>query len=177
MIKTIAWLALAAIVLLLGYAATRPDTFRVERSTTIRASSERLFPLINDLHQFNLWNPYNRRDPAMKTEYSGPDVGPGARYGWQGNKTVGRGSIGITSTNEPASVTIQLDMWEPFEGHNTVVFSLVPEDAGSTRVTWAMHGPSNFIGKLMGIFVNMDQMIGKDFDAGLVNLKALAEKA
>jgi uncharacterized protein YndB with AHSA1/START domain len=177
MIRTIAWLALAAIVLLLAYAATRPDTFRVERSTTIRAPSERLFPLINDLHQFNRWNPYNRKDPAMKTEYSGPDAGPGARYGWQGNKNVGRGSMTITGVDEPASVTLQLDILEPFEGHNTVVFSLVPQGDGATRVTWAMHGPSNFISKLMGIFFNMDQMIGRDFEAGLVNLKTLAEKA
>lgn len=176
MSKTIAWLALAAIVLLLAYAATRPDTFRVERSTTINASADRLFPLINDLHQFNLWNPYNRKDPAMKMAYSGPDAGPGARYGWQGNKAVGRGSIGIIGADEPASVTMQLDILEPFEGHNTVVFSLAPQSDGTTRVTWAMHGPSNFISKLMGIFFNMDQMIGRDFEAGLSNLKTLAEK-
>jgi uncharacterized protein YndB with AHSA1/START domain len=176
MIKTIAWLALAAVVLLLAYAATRPDTFRVERSSTIQASPERLFPLINDLHQFNVWNPYNRKDPAMKHEYSGPDAGPGASFDWQGNKEAGKGRLGITGIDEPRSVTMQLDMWEPFEGHNTVIFSLAPETGGATRVTWAMHGPSNFIGKLMGVFFNMDQMVGRDFEAGLGNLKTLAEK-
>lgn len=177
MIKTVLLVVVAAIALLLIVAATRPDTFRVERSTTIAAPAERLFPLINDLRSFNTWNPYARKDPAMKAEYSGPQAGPGAVFDFQGNKEVGKGRISITGSSAPSSVTMQLDMWEPFEGHNTVKFTLVPDGAGTTRVTWAMHGPSAFITKLMGLFFNMDQMIGKDFEAGLANLKQLAEKA
>lgn len=175
MLKTVLLIVVAAIALLLIVAATRPDTFAVERSTTIAAPAEKLFPLINDMHQFNTWNPYARKDPAMKAEYSGAAAGPGAVFDFQGNKDVGKGRISVTGATEPSLVTMQLDMWEPFEGHNTVNFILAPDGAG-TRVTWAMHGPSAFITKLMGLFFNMDQMIGKDFEAGLANLKALAEK-
>ena len=175
MLKTVLLIVVAAIALLLIYAATRPDTFAVERSTTIAAPADQLFPLINDMRQFNRWNPYARKDPAMKVGYSGPVAGPGAVFDFHGNKEVGRGRISITGATAPSSVTLQLDMWEPFEGHNTVNFTLVPDGAG-TRVTWAMHGPSVFITKLMGIFFNMDQMIGKDFEVGLANLKTLAEK-
>jgi hypothetical protein len=175
MLKTILLIGVAAIALLLIVAATRPDTFRVERSATIAAPAAKLFPLINHMQAFNTWNPYNRKDPAMKGTYSGPAAGPGAAYDFEGNKDVGKGRIGITASTEPSQVTMQLDMLEPFEGHNEVNFTLVPEGAG-TKVTWAMHGPSAFITKLMGIFFNMDQMIGKDFEAGLAHLKALAEK-
>lgn len=176
MIKTILFVLVAAVALLLIVAATRPDTFRVERSATIAAPAEKLFPLINDLHAFNTWNPYALKDPAMKIDFAGPTAGPGARYDFAGNKEVGKGRITLTGAKAPSEVTMQLDMFEPFEGHNTVVFSLVPEGAG-TRVTWAMHGPSAFITKLMGLFFNMDQMIGKDFEAGLAHLKQRAEKA
>jgi uncharacterized protein YndB with AHSA1/START domain len=175
MLKTVLLIVFAAVALLLIYAATRPDTFVVERSTTIAAPAEKLFPLINDMRQFNTWNPYARKDLAMKAEYSGPAAGPGAVFDFQGNKDVGKGRISITGADETSRVTMQLDMWEPFEGHNEVNFTLVPDGAG-TRVTWAMHGPSAFVTKLMGIFFNMDEMIGKDFDAGLSNLKQLAEK-
>ena len=174
MLKLLLFFVVGTIALLV-YAATRPDTFAVERSTTIAAPAEKLFPLINDMRQFNSWNPYARKDPAMKAEYSGAAAGPGAVFDFQGNKDVGKGRISITGADEPSRVTMQLDMWEPFEGHNEVNFRLAPDGPG-TRVTWAMHGPSAFITKLMGIFFNMDQMIGKDFEAGLANLKQLAEK-
>ena len=175
MIKTLLLLIAVAVAALLLYASTRPDTFAVERSTTIAAPPEELFPLIDDLQAFNTWNPYARKDPAMKASYSGPVAGAGAAFDFHGNKDVGRGRIAVTGSTAPSEVRMQLDMFEPFEGHNTVVFSLVPEGAG-TKVTWAMHGPSAFITKLMGIFFNMDQMIGKDFEAGLANLRQLAEK-
>lgn len=175
MLKTILLIVLTAIALLLSYATTRPDTFSVVRSTSIAAPAEKLFPRINDMRQFNTWNPYARKDPAMKSAYSGAAAGPGAMLDFQGNKEVGKGRISVTGATEPSLVTMQLDMWEPFEGHSTVNFTLAPDGAG-TRVTWAMHGPSAYITKLMGIFFNMDQMIGKDFEAGLANLKQLAEK-
>lgn len=177
MIKIVFLVLVAAIAVLLIVAATRPDTFQVERSTTIAAPAERLFPLINDLQAFNTWNPYAHKDPAMKIDFApGPTAGPGARYDFAGNKDAGKGRITLLDSKAPSEVTMQLDMFEPFEGHNTVVFSLVPDGEG-TRVTWSMHGPSAFITKLMGIFFNMDQMIGKDFEAGLGNLKQQAEKA
>ncbi|MDB5946807.1 MAG: hypothetical protein JWQ33_1833 [Ramlibacter sp.] len=175
MIKTISLVAGLAVVALLVFAATRPDTFQVQRSARIQAAPDRLYPLINDLHQFNLWNPYNRKDPAMQGTYRGPATGPGAAYDFQGNKDVGKGSIQIVES-EPRKVTMKLDMLEPFEGHNVVEFRLVPQDNG-TEVTWAMHGASPFIARLAGIFMNMDHMIGRDFEAGLANLKAQAERA
>lgn len=175
MLKILALLIGVAIAALLLYAASRPDRFHVERSTTIQASAERLHPLINDLQRFNTWNPYARKDPAMQGQYSGPSAGPGAVYEFQGNKDVGKGRIGITASSAPSSVTMQLDMFEPFEGHNVVTFSLVPEGE-ATRVTWAMDGPSPFVARLIGVFMNMDQMIGRDFEAGLSLLKSQAEK-
>jgi hypothetical protein len=175
MLKTIALLIGVALAVLLIYAATRPDMFHVERSTTIQAPAERLHPLINDLQRFNTWNPYARKDPAMQGQYSGPAVGPGAVYDFQGNNDVGKGRLGITASSAPSSVTMQLDMFEPFAARNAVTFSLVPE-GGATRVTWAMDGPSPFISKLIGVFINMDRMIGRDLEAGLGHLKALAEK-
>lgn len=175
MLKTISLLIGVVVAVLLIFAATRPDVFHVERSTTIQAPAERLHPLINDLRGFNTWNPYARKDPAMQGQYSGPAAGPGAGYEFQGNQDVGKGRIGITASSAPSSVTMQLDMFEPFAARNVVTFSLVPE-GGATRVTWAMDGPSPFISKLIGVFMNMDQMIGRDFEAGLGHLKALAEK-
>ncbi len=173
-------LILSAIVLViagvLAYAASRPDTFRVQRSASIEATAERLYPLINDMRQFNIWNPYNLKDPNVKGTYRGPASGPGAGYDFQGNKDVGKGSIQIVESSPPQKVTMKLDMIEPFQGHNTVEFTLAPNGA-TTDVTWAMHGPSPFMAKLVGVFMNMDRMIGRDFEAGLANLRAKAEKA
>lgn len=176
MVKTIALIAVAVLGVVLVFAATRPDTFRVERSARIKAPPEQLYPLINDLRQFNTWNPYEKKDPNIKGEYRGPQAGAGAAYHFQGNKDVGKGSISIVESAAPAKVTMKLDMIEPFEGHNIVEFSIAPR-GDATEVTWAMHGPSPFVAKLMGIFLDMDRMIGRDFDAGLSDLKARAERA
>ena len=173
MLKTLALLAVAAITVLLISAATRPDVFHVERSTTIQAPAERLHPLINDLRGFNTWNPYARKDPAMKQRYGDVTRGPGAFYGWE-SKEVGVGSMKITEVQAPTRVTIALDFEQPFAAHNTAEFTLRPDGSG-TQVTWAMHGPANFMSKLMGVFFDMDRMVGTDFEAGLVNLKTAAE--
>jgi hypothetical protein len=175
MIKTIAIVLVVAIGALLIYAATRPDTFRVQRSASVRASADKIHPLINDLHQFNTWNPYEKKDPNIRGSYRGPQAGPGAGYDFQGNKDVGRGSIEIVDSAAPDKVTMKLDMIEPFEGHNIVEFTLAPR-GDTTEVTWSMHGPSPFLSKLVGIFLNMDKMIGRDFEAGLDTLKTVAER-
>lgn len=175
MIKTIAIVFVVALAALLLFAATRPDSFEVQRTVSIRAAPERLHPMINDLHQFNTWNPYNKKDPAMQGSYRGPASGPGAGFDFQGNKDVGRGSIQIVES-QPRKVTMKLDMLEPFEGHNIVEFSLAPQGDG-TDVTWAMHGPSPFLAKLAGVFMDMDRMIGRDFATGLADLKARAERS
>ncbi len=173
MLKTILLAVVAVIGLLLIYAATRPDTFRVERSARVNAPPERVFALINDLHRFNTWNPYEKKDPAIKGQYSGNASGPGAAYAWQSDK-VGVGQIEIVDVAAPQRVTMKLDFVKPFEAHNIVEFTLKP-DADATEVTWAMHGPAPFVSKLMGVFVNMDRMVGKDFEDGLGNLKTAAE--
>lgn len=177
--KTLAIVALVAVVTLSAlmiYAASRPDTFAVQRSATIAASAEKIHPLINDLRRFNTWNPYERKDPNMRRSYRGNASGPGAGYDFAGNKEVGTGSIEIIDSQAPHRVAMKLDMLEPFKAHNLVEFTLVPRGA-STEVTWAIRGPANFISKLMGVFFDMDQMIGLDFEAGLANLKAVAERS
>jgi hypothetical protein len=175
MIKAIALLAVAALGAVLIFAATRPDTFRVERTASIKAPADKLHGLINDMKVFNTWNPYNLKDPNIKGEYQGPQAGPGAVYRFAGNKDVGKGSIAIVDTS-PSKVTMKLDMLEPFEGHNIVEFIIAPK-GDATEVTWAMHGPSPYLGKVIGLVFNMDSMIGRDFEAGLANLKARAERA
>lgn len=174
MLKSIALILAVALAALLLYAATRPDTFAVQRSAVIQASPDKLFPLINDLHQFNTWNPYAHKDPAMRIDYRGPAGGPGAAFDFSGNKDAGKGSIEITGGQAPTRVDMRLDMIEPFEGHNQIAFTLTPQGQ-ATQVTWAMHGPSPYLSKVVGIFLDMDHMIGRDFEAGLARLKATAE--
>lgn len=175
MFKKIAIAVAILIAALLGYAATKPDTFRVQRSATINAQATTIFPLINDLHNWTLWSPYEKKDPKMKRMHGGAPSGKGATYAWEGNDDVGKGRMEIVDTSPPYRVTIKLDFEKPFEAHNTVVFRLESKGAG-TNVTWDMYGPAPFFSKLMQVFMDMDAMVGKDFEAGLANLKAIAEK-
>ena len=170
-------LTLLAIAVLIGgiliLAATRPDTFRVQRTATIQAPPERIYPLISDLRQFNAWNPYEKKDPNIVGAYSGPASGAGAAYAFTGNKEVGKGAIRITSAT-PEVVRMDLVMLEPFEADNRVEFRIEP--AGSaTKVTWALEGKAPFFAKVIHLFLDMDSMVGKDFESGLAGLKKLAE--
>ncbi len=174
MIKTTLFVLVLAIAGLLVFAATRPDTFTLQRSLLIQAPPEKLHALINDMRAFNTWNPYDKKDPAMQGSYSGPAAGPGARYAFKGNQDVGEGSLEITAS-APGQVGMRLDMSAPMEAHNQITFTLVPRGSG-TEVTWAMEGACPFIAKLMGVFIDMDRMIGRDFEAGLASLKTLAER-
>ncbi|MBX9848521.1 MAG: SRPBCC family protein [Rhodocyclaceae bacterium] len=173
--RRITLIAFGIIALLCLYAATKPDTFRVERSIDINASAEALFPMINDLQNFTRWSPYAERDPAMKQTFSPVTSGKGAFYAWEGNKQVGSGRMEITQSLPLQQVTLQIDFFVPFEAHNTVFFTLAPVNNG-TRASWAMEGPMPFISKLMSIFFDFDGMVGNDFAAGLEKLKALVEK-
>jgi carbon monoxide dehydrogenase subunit G len=175
MLKKIALVLLLLIVAVLIYAATRPDSFRVERSAQVKAPPEKIYPLIADFHGWSAWSPWEKLDPAMKRTFSGAAQGQGAVYEWSGNSEVGTGRMEITGASAPSQVTIQLDFLKPFEGHDVSEFALAPQGDG-TNVTWSMHGPSPYVSKLMGIFFNMDKMIGGDFDRGLSNLKAAAER-
>jgi len=178
MLKMLAYAAAIVVVAVAGiliYAATRPDTFRVQRSASIKAPSEKIFALINDLHAWGAWSPYEKKDPAMKRTFGGAPSGKGSVYEWDGDKNVGKGRMEIVEAAPPSKVVIKLDFIKPFEGHNTAEFTLEPK-GDSTTVTWAMYGPSPLMMKVMGLFMNMDNMIGNDFAAGLANLKAVAEK-
>ena len=166
------------VVLLAGvliFAATKPDTFRVQRAIRIKAAPEKIYPFLNDLHNFGAWSPYEKKDPAMKRTFSGPASGKGAVYEWDGDKNVGKGRMEITDTAPPSNVKIKLDFVKPFEARNTVVFTLEPK-GDYTDMTWAMQGPVPYVAKIMHVFLDMDSMVGKDFEAGLANLKTVAEK-
>ena len=174
MLKKIGIGLVVLVAALLLFAATRPDSFRVERSVVIQAPPEKIQPFVADFHRWADWSPWEGLDPAMKRTFGGPPAGVGATYGWQGNNAVGSGRMEV-KTAAPDKVSIQLDFIEPFEGHNTADFVFAPKDGG-TEVRWVMFGPAPFVSKLMGVFVSMDSMIGKDFEKGLTQLKAAAEK-
>jgi uncharacterized protein YndB with AHSA1/START domain len=154
-------------------AAFRPDTFRVQRAASIKAPPERIFSLINDFSRWNAWSPWERKDPAMKRSF-GATSGKGATYAWEGNKDVGQGSMEIAESVPPSRVAIRLNFVKPFEAHNLVEFTLEPNGEGTT-VNWAMQGDTPYFAKIIHLFLDMDRMVGKDFEAGLANLKAAAE--
>jgi hypothetical protein len=174
MIKIILIIVIMLVAALLAYAATKPDTFHIQRSANIKAPPEKIFALIEDFHSWSAWSSWEKMDPAMKRTYSGSANGTGAVYAWKGNNKVGEGRMEITDTSPPSKVTIKLDFIKPFEGHNIAEFTLDPK-GDSTNVTWAMHGPTPYMAKVMHIFFNMDKMIGKEFEAGLGNLKTIVE--
>ena len=175
MFKKIAIVIVVLLAGLLAYAATKPDTFRVQRTTSIDAPPDKIFALINDFHGWGSWSPWDKLDPAMKKAHSGPANGKGAVYEWDGNDKVGTGRMEITESSAPSRVTIKLDFIRPMEAHNVAEFTLEPK-GNATNVTWAMYGPSPYLAKLMTVFLSMDSMVGKDFETGLGNLKAIAEK-
>lgn len=176
MFKTLLIAVVAIVGLVLIYAATRPDTFHIARTVRIQAPPERIYALIDSLRNFNRWNPFEKKDPNLKGTYGGPDAGPGASYAWAGDK-IGVGQMTIIENAAPTRVTMKLDFIKPFEAHNTADFTLTPaaDASGATDVTWAMHGPSPYVSKLMEVFVSMDKMVGNDFESGLNDLKTLAE--
>lgn len=171
---TVIILLVAPIAAVGALAAFRPNAFRVERRARINASPERVFTLLSDFHQWPAWSPWERLDPAMTRTHSGAERGRGAVYAWEGNKKVGKGRMEIIELVTPQKVAITLDFFAPWEAHNTTEFTLAPSGS-ATDVTWAMYGPSPFMMRVMGIFMPMDKMIGKDFEAGLANLKRAAE--
>ena len=174
-IAIIAVVLAIAIAIVLILAATKPDTLRVQRATSIKAPAERIFPMINDFHQWRTWSPYENKDPAMQRSYDGAESGKGAVYAWDGNKNVGSGRMEILDASVPSKITIKLDFFKPFEAHNTAEFTMLPQ-GDVTNLTWTMLAPAVFMSKLMQVFMNLDHMIGRDFEVGLANLKQLAEK-
>ena len=172
-------IVLAVIALLIAgvliFAATKPDVFRVERSTVIQAPAEKVFVLINDFRKWEAWSPWEKKDPSMKRTFGASTVGKGASYAWEGNKDVGQGSMEIFEAIAPTRIRLKLDFVQPFEAHNVVTFTLTPR-GNATEISWAMEGPVPYFAKIIHVFMNMDAMVGKDFEAGLASLKTLAEK-
>jgi hypothetical protein len=175
MVKKILMALAVVIVGFVAFVATRPDTYHVERSTTIHAPADVVYATIADLKSFGEWSPWDKRDPNLKRTYSDVTSGVGASYAWQGNSQVGSGKMTITEAKPPTQVRERLEFIQPFASVAEVGFDVVPADAGEVKTTWSMDGHSNFVFKAMGVFSDTDKMIGKDFDAGLANLKKITE--
>ncbi len=175
MLKTIAIVVALLLAAVLLFAATKPDTFRVQRAASINAPPEKVFALINDFNRWGAWSPWEKKDPAMKRSFGAATSGKGAVYAWEGNKDVGQGRMEIAESIPPSKVAIELDFVKPFEAHNLVEFTLEPK-GDATNVTWAMRGDTPYFAKIIHVFIDMDSMVGKDFESGLANLRAAAEK-
>ena len=167
-------LIILAVVAALAYASAKPDDFRVQRVTSIDAAPDNIFPLLDDFRRWPEWSPWEGKDPAMKRTYVGAPAGQGAAYAWRGNRAVGAGRMEIIETSPPLRLLIDLHFLKPFQARHQAEFHLAPAGAG-TRVTWAMHGRANPVMKTMALFMDMDRMIGRDFETGLANLKRISE--
>ena len=172
---TIAALLATGIVAVLILASLKPDTFQVQRSIAINAPPERIYPLIADLRAWSAWSPWEKKDPNQTRSFSGAESGVGARYAWDGDRNVGQGSMAITEASAPTRLRLNLDFLKPFEAHNKVVFALQPQGQ-ATNVTWTMTGPVPFFAKIIHVVMNMDRMIGGDFETGLKAMKTQAER-
>lgn len=168
-------LLVVAVGAIVAYASTRPDNFSIARSATIKAPPDKIYGIISDFRQWPNWSPWQKLDPGMKTTVSGPATGKGAVSTWDGNSNVGAGRTEITDVSPPNRITMKLDMLRPMAAQNRVDYTLEPK-GDATAVTWAMSGATPLLGKVFGLFVDCDKMVGKDFEEGLANLKALAEK-
>ena len=175
MLKIIGLVVVLAVAGVLALAAMKPDVFRVQRVASIKAPPDKVFALINDFKKWQGWSPWEKKDPAMKRSFGAATAGKGASYAWEGNKDVGQGSMEITNSVPSSAISLKLDFLKPFEAHNVVDFTLEAK-GDSTQITWTMAGPTPFFGKIIHVFMDMDRMVGKDFEAGLANLGAVAEK-
>ena len=174
MLTTILVILVVVIAILLLLAASKPNSYRVERSATIQAPPERIFGLINDFRNWPKWSPWEKLDPAMKRDLGGPPSGVGSTYAWEGNKKAGQGRMEITESDPPRRVKLDLNFIKPFKSNNVTAFTLEPRDGG-THVHWTMDGPSPMMMKVMMLFMNMDKLVGRDFEEGLANLKRETE--
>jgi hypothetical protein len=176
MIKKILMGLGAVIVVFLGVVAMQPGEFKLERSTAMAAPADVVFAQVNDFHAWAAWSPWEKMEgPTLKKTFEGSPSGQGSMYSWVGEKT-GEGKMTITAAKPSEQIDIKLDFIKPFEASNQVIFTFKP-DGAQTKVTWAMTGQNNFMGKAMGLFMDMDSMVGKDFEAGLASLRSVSEAA
>ena len=159
-----------------GVVATRPSEFRVVRSTTIAAPAPVIFAQVNDFHRWDAWNPWAKVDPAMKQTYEGAPAGVGAVYTWAGNREAGEGRMTIIESRPNDLIRVRLEFLKPFAGTSIATFTFKPEGPG-TLVTWSMAGENNFIAKAVHLVMDMDKMIGGNFEKGLAQMKTVAEAA
>jgi len=174
MFKKIGLALAASFAILFIVIALRPDDFRIERSTSIAASAPVVYGIVSDLHAWDAWSPWSKLDPDMNKSWSGPAHGKGASYAWEGNQQVGKGKMSIRDVRENEQVDMDLHFIAPFEANNDVRFVITPEAQG-VKVSWAMTGKNGFMSKAFGLFMDVDAMVGKDFEKGLAELKRLAE--
>jgi len=174
MLKTILVALAVIIVVLVVIVALQPSDFRVARSTTISAPPPAVFAQVNDFHKWEAWNPWGKIDPAMKQTYEGAPAGPGAIYTWSGNNEVGEGRMTITDSRPSDLIRVKLEFFKPFAATNTAEFAFKPE-GNQTLVTWSMFGEKNFMAKAVHLVMNMDKMIGGQFEKGLADMKSAVE--
>jgi uncharacterized protein YndB with AHSA1/START domain len=176
MLKKILFAIAAVIAVLLIVVAMQPSEFRITRSATMAAPPAAVFAQVNDFHKWDAWSPWAKLDPTMKATYDGAEAGTGAKYAWIGNKDVGEGRMTILESQPSELIRIKLEFLNPFEATNTTVFAFKPE-GDKTAVTWTMEGNNKFMSKAFGLFMNMDKLVGGDFEKGLARMKALVEAA
>lgn len=164
-----------AILALVFIASRRPDTFRVERRAVFKANPEAVFDQINDLAKWQVWSPWAEKDPNAKGSFGPATMGEGAWFSWDGDKNVGKGTMTITQAVRPRKVAMRLAFEKPFKATNQADFELAPLNGG-TEVVWAISGPAPLISKIVGMFMNMDKMIGKDFERGFEKLRTIVER-
>jgi hypothetical protein len=162
------------LLVLIAVIMTRPATFRIERTATILAPANVVFPLVNDFHNWERWSPWEKRDPTMQKMHEGAPAGAGAMYSWIGNNDVGEGKMTILESKPDEMISMKLDFLKPMKATNMTQFSFKPE-GDNTQVTWAMSGENNFISKAFSLVMDMDKLVGKDFEEGLSNLNTVAQ--
>jgi len=174
LVKILIGVAIVVVILVIVI-ATRPSTFRIERSIKISAPPSSAFALVNDFHRWSVWSPWEKMDPNLERSYEGASSGQGSVYSWNGNKKVGQGRMTIEQSRENSKIVIKLEFLRPFKQTNTATFTFTPEADGTT-VRWAMDGRNNFLGKTFHMLIDMDKMVGNDFERGLTAMKEQAER-
>ena len=166
---------LVFIILIFIYASTKPDTFNIKRDIKINAKKDKIFLLLNDFRNWTQWSPYEKMDPNVKTTFSAITQGVGAIYTWSGNSAIGSGSMTIIQSNIPHFLKLELEMLAPFKASNSIEF-ILDQIEDITTVTWSMTGQNSYLSKIFNLFMDMDKMVGSQFEEGLMNLKTIAEK-
>ena len=174
MLKKVLIALIGIIAALTVVIAMQPSDFRVVRAISINAPAATVFEQVHDFHKWDGWSPWAKLDPAMKKSHEGAPAGVGAVYSWSGNDQVGEGRMTLTESRPSEMIRIKLEFLKPFAATNTAEFSFKP-DGNQTAVTWSMFGTNDFMAKAFGLFMNMDRIVGGDFEKALAQLKSLAE--